>query len=90
MQLGLFASCSVWASHCGGFSVCTAQALGHRSSGFSSSGSWALEHRLSSCGAWTQLLHGIWDLPGAEIELKSPALAGGFFITEPAGKPQDL
>ena len=38
----------MWASHCGGFS-CGAQSLGHL--GFSSCGSWALEHRLSSCSA---------------------------------------
>ena len=28
-----------------------------------------------------------WDPPGSGIELVSPALAGGFFITEPPGKP---
>ena len=27
------------------------------------------------------------DLPSPGIELTSPALAGGFFITEPPGKP---
>ena len=32
-------------------------------------------------GAWAQLLHGMWDLPGPA------ALAGGFFPTEPPGKP---
>ena len=32
----------------------------------------------SSCGAWTQLLHSTWDLPGPGIEPVSPALAGGF------------
>ena len=30
---------------------------------------------------------GTWDLPGPEIEPQSPALAGGFFATEPPGKP---
>ena len=30
---GLFSSCSVWASPCGGFSCCGAQALGHLGSG---------------------------------------------------------
>jgi len=25
----------------------------------------------------------VWDLPGPWIETKSPALAGGFFTTEP-------
>ena len=48
--------CSAWASHCGGFSYCGAQALGTQASvvvasGLSSCGSRALEHRLSSCGA---------------------------------------
>ena len=50
-------------------------------------GSRALEHRLSSCGAWAYLLLGIWDLPGSGIECLSPALAGRFFTTEPPGKP---
>ena len=35
---------------CGGFSGYRAQALGHTD--FSSCGSWALEHRFHSCGAW--------------------------------------
>ena len=48
--------CGAWASHCGGFSCCGARALGAQASvvvapGFSSCGSWSLEHRLSSCGA---------------------------------------
>ena len=30
---------------------------------------------------------GMWGLPGSGIESVSPALAGGFFITEPLGKP---
>ena len=29
-----------------------------------SCGSQALEHRLSGCGTWAQLLHSMWDLPG--------------------------
>ena len=29
----------------------------------------------------------MWDLPRSEIKLMSPALAGGFFTTEPPGKP---
>ena len=36
--------------------------------------------RLSSCGAWAQLLHSMWDLPRPGIESVSPALAGGFLI----------
>ena len=29
----------------------------------------------------------MWDLPGQGIEPMSPALAGGFFTTDPSGKP---
>ena len=29
----------------------------------------------------------MWDLPGPGIKPMSPALAGGFFTTEPPGKP---
>ena len=47
--------CYAWASHCGGFSCCGAQALGAWASvvvahGLSICGLWALERRLSSCG----------------------------------------
>ena len=55
--------------------------------GFSNYGSWALEHRLNSCGTGASLLLGMWDLPGSGIEPVSPALTGGFFTTEPRGKP---
>ena len=55
--------------------------------GLSSCGSWALEHRLNSCGTCAQLLHGTWDQPGSGIESVSPVLAGGFFTTESLGKP---
>ena len=49
--------CGAWASHCGGFSCCGAWALGSWASvvaacGLSSCDLQALEHRLSSCGAW--------------------------------------
>ena len=53
----------------------------------SSCGLRALERRLSSCGARTQLLRGMWDLPGPGLEPVSPALAGGFLIAVPPGKP---
>ena len=33
------------------------------------------------------LLHRTWVLPRAGIKLLSPASAGGFFTTEPPGKP---
>lgn len=32
----------------------------------------------------------MWDFPESEIEPVSPALTGGFFTTEPLGKPQIL
>ena len=31
----------------------------------------------------------MWELPGSGIELMSPALAGGFFTTEPPAKPPE-
>ena len=43
--------------------------------------------RLSSCGSWAQLLHGMWNLPGPGLEPVSPALAGRFATTAPSGKP---
>ena len=42
---------------------------GSRRVGFSSSGSWALEHRLNRYGAEAWLLHGMWDLLRSGIEL---------------------
>ena len=83
---GLFSACGAWASRCGGFSCCQAQALGPV--GFSSCSSQALDHRLNSGAALAQLLQGMWDLPGSVIEPTSPALAGGFFTTEPPGRPR--
>ena len=91
-RAGATLRCSAQASHCGGFS-CGAQAVCMWVSvvvahGLNSCGSWALECRLSSCGARAQLLHGMWDLPGPGLEPMSPALAGGFLTTVPPGKPQ--
>lgn len=37
--------------------------------GLSSWGSLALERRLSSCGAWAQLLWGMWLPPGSGISV---------------------
>ena len=75
---------------CAGFSLRCLLLLwstGSRCTGFSSCGSRALEHRLSSCGTWAQLLHSMWDLPGPGLEPVSLALAGGFLTTAPPGKP---
>ena len=63
------------------------RSTGFMMSGLSSCSSWALEHRLSSCGVWLQLLHSMGDLPSPGIEPVLPALAGGFFTTEPPWKP---
>ena len=46
----------------------------------------APEYRLSGCGTWAQLLCSMWNLPGSGIEPVFPALADGFFTTEPPGK----
>ena len=44
--------------------------------------------RLSNCGSRAQLHRGMWDLPRPGLEPVSPALAGGFLTTAPAGKPR--
>ena len=76
----------VVASHVG-----RAQALGAWASvvvahGLSSCVSRALELGLSSCGTRGYLLLGMWNLLGPRIEPVSPALAGRFLSTVPAGK----
>ena len=78
---------------CTGFSLqwlLSLWSMGSRYAGFSSCGSQALECRLSSCGTWAYLLHGMWDLPGPGLEAVSPALVGGFLSTVPPGKPLDF
>ena len=50
----------------------------------------ALGHRLGSCGAQAWVLHGTCDLPRPETEPTPPALTGGFFTSEPSGKPSPL
>ena len=91
---GVTPHCGARASHCGGLSRCEAQALGAQASvvvahGLSDCGSRAPEHRLSSCGAQAQPLHGMWDPPGPGLEPVSPALAGGLPTTVPPGKSPD-
>ena len=90
-QAGAALCCSARASHCGGFSCCRARALSARASvvvahGLSSCVSWALECRLSSCGALAQLLRGMQDFPGPVLEPMSPALKGGLLTTVPPEK----
>ena len=72
---------SLW---CVGFSsrwLLLLRSTGSRCVGFSSCGARVLECRLSSCAARTQLLRGMWDLPGPGLEPLSPALAGRFLTT---------
>ena len=52
---------------------------------FSSCGSQALDHELSSCGAWTQMPCGKWGLLRPGIELVSLAFQGGFLTTDYQG-----
>ena len=85
---GPLSSCSALPSHCDDSFYCRTQAPGCL--GFSSCGTRAPEHRLSSCGALAQLLRSMWDTPGPGRKPMSSALAGEFFTTEPPGKPLSL
>ena len=87
-KLELLSSCGTKASHCCGLSCCGARAPGQAGSvvaawGVSSCSSQALEDSFSSS-------MGMCSLPRPGIEPTSPALAGGFFTTEPPGKPHCL
>ena len=82
---GPFSSCSEWGlqiSYCGGFSCCRAWAPGHTDFKLRHMGSIVEVPGLS-------MLCSMWNLPGSGIEPMSPALAGGFLCTVPAGKSQD-
>ena len=79
VESGGYSSCGVRAFPWGGFSYCRACALGHEASIGAACG-------LSSCGTWAELLRGMCHPPRPGIEPVSPALAGGFFTTEPQGK----
>ena len=69
MMLGLY---DAWASVVSGCGPC-------------SLGSWALQHRLSSCVTWSELPRGMWHYPGAEP--MSSTFAGGFFTIAPGEMP---
>ena len=49
-EQGLLSSCAAWASHCGGFSCCRAQASVAAGHELNSCSSQALKQRLGSCG----------------------------------------
>ena len=72
--------CIEEASHCHGLSCCRAQGAVLLALGL-------LEHRLSTCASKAYFLHVRWDLPRPGINPMSLAFAGGFFTTEPPGKP---
>ena len=81
--------CRTWAfSSCGEWGLLTLVVCGLLivASGFSDCGPQDLEHRLSSCGTWAVLPHGIWKFPGLEVKPVSPAF-GRFLTTGPPGSP---
>ena len=80
----LFAEASLAAGHrLWGMWVSVVVARGRSSCSY-----WALEHRLSSCGHGLSCSAAYGNLPGPGIDPVFPAMAGRFFTTEPAGKPQ--
>ena len=58
-----------------GLQVVWASAAGAR--GLSSCGSRVPEHRLNSCGAWAELLQGMWHLPRPGLKSMFPAFGRG-------------
>ena len=76
-RVGLLSSCTAQASHWGGLS-CGARALGLLGSRA------GLQSQAQQLWCTSLVVRGTWDLPGQGI---TPALAGGFFTTEPPGKP---
>ena len=92
-EWGLLSSCGVWASHSSDSSCCRAWALG--CTGFRSCGrrglsicsSWALEHRLCSCGPLALLLRGTRDLSRPGIEPMTPTLQADSLPLSHQGSP---
>ena len=70
-------------SHCSGIFCSRVQALGAQASIFA-----ALGLQSTGCGAWSQLLPGMWDLLGPGVQLVSLARQGGFITIGLSGKPQ--
>ena len=87
------ACCSVrWsraarAAQCGGFSRCGARAAFAASIGASVVAAPELKSTDSVVVAHGLSCSGLWGLPRPEMEPMSLALAGGFFTSEPPGKP---
>ena len=86
-EQGLPSSYSAWTSHSSGFSCCNAWSLLCLCRSCDSP---ALENRIITCGLQAQLFSGMWEFPGSGIKPVCPALVGGFFTSEPQGKPQSL
>ena len=86
-ESGLLSSCSVWASHCAGFSCCGAGALGYAD--FSTQQLQLPGSRAQAQELWCMGLVAAWHVGSSRIrdQTMSPVLAGGFFTTEPLGKP---
>ena len=55
-----------------------------------STGSVVVAHVAHGHMAHGHMLCHMWDLPGPGIKPVYPALAGGFFTTEPPGKPKRI
>ena len=64
------------------------RSMGSGRVGFHSCGLQALELRLSSHGAWAQLLHDKWNLPGPGIKPMSLALPGDSYPLYHQGSPR--
>ena len=82
---GYSLSCCAWSSRWG--RLLSLQSTDSRAHRLGSCGFWALELGHNSCGTEASLLHSSWDLPRPRIKPVSPAVGGGFFTTEPLGKP---
>ena len=81
---GLLFGCSMQAFSCGGMRVLGC--VGLSSCSRQTQWLWLLGSRTQTQQLWCSM----WDLPRPGIKLMSPALAGGFFTTEPAGKPSPI
>ena len=86
--------CGARASHCSGFSCCGEQALGVQASALGSWGSAVAVPGLYTTGL-VFVEHGLncsstCEIFWTRVKPVSPPLGGGFFTTEPPGKPPGL